>query len=334
MTYRRCKCPVWVFGSVDGKRVRKALDTSSWERGEEWLREHDPLEVPIKMTLPDAGERFLADMKSRSLSAETIKKYERLFESLKVKFGEVVVSQISADDLAKFREGWNAKPITARKMLERLRSFFNFCMERGWIKKNPAKSLKPPKDVQVAVKPYEKGELERIAWAIDLFPDKGIYGEQNKKRLRAFVAVLRWTGLRIRDVVQLRRSQVDGKFITLRTHKNQKPVKLLMHSEVKEALESNANFGDYFFWSGAGNPKSCVGDWQRSLRRLSVVAGVHIHAHRWRHTFATDLLSKGVPVSEVAAILGNSPAIVEKHYMQWIQGRQDAIDVAIKKTWA
>lgn len=31
------------------------------------------------------------------------------------------------------------------------------------------------------------------------------------------------------------------------------------------ALERTSSFGEYFFWSGAGNPKSCVGDWQRSL---------------------------------------------------------------------
>jgi integrase len=65
---------------------------------------------------------------------------------------------------------------------------------------------------------------------------------------------------------------------------------------------------------GAANPKSCVGDWQRTVRRLGIIAGVHIHAHRWRHYFATQLLSKGVPVSEVAAILGNSARTVEKHY--------------------
>jgi integrase len=53
---------------------------------------------------------------------------------------------------------------------------------------------------------------------------------------------------------------------------------------------------------------------QRTLRRLSMLSGVNIHAHRYRHTFATQLLSKGVPVSEVAAILGNSARIVEKHY--------------------
>lgn len=62
---------------------------------------------------------------------------------------------------------------------------------------------------------------------------------------------------------------------------------------------------------------------------LSEIAGVHIHAHRWRHTFATDLLSKGVPVSEVAAILGNSPPVAEKHRSQWIKSRQGALTEAV-----
>ncbi len=26
--------------------------------------------------------------------------------------------------------------------------------------------------------------------------------------------------------------------------------------------------GQYIFWTGESNPKSCVGDWQRSLRRV------------------------------------------------------------------
>jgi hypothetical protein len=39
-------------------------------------------------------------------------------------------------------------------------------------------------------------------------------------------------------------------------------------------------------------------------------------------------------LSEVAAILGNSVRIVEKHYSQWIQARQTALDLAVKGTWA
>jgi integrase len=182
-------------------------------------------------------------------------------------------------------------------------------------------------------KPYDQDELEKIRWTIPLFPAKGIYGVQNRERIAAFISVLRWTGLRIRDVIQLKRSAVADGIIAIRTHKNGNPVQLPVHPEMKEALE-NVRSGEYFFWSGSGNPKSCVGDWQRTLRRLGAIAGIHIHAHRWRHTFAASLLSKGVPVSEVAAILGNSPRIVEKHYSQWIKQRQDSLNAAVQLAWA
>jgi len=113
---------------------------------------------------------------------------------------------------------------------------------------------------------------------------------------------------------------------TIRISKNKKQVKLALHPSVAPLLDELKKPGDYYFWSGLGNAKSCVGDWQRPLRKLAELSGVHVHAHRWRHTFATDLLSKGVPVSEVAAILGNSVRIVEKHYAQWFESRQTALE--------
>ena len=134
-------------------------------------------------------------------------------------------------------------------------------------------------------------------------------------------------------MVQLKRSAIDEKYITVRTHKNGKPVQLRVHPEIRESLAKMKD-REYLFWSGEGNPKSCVGDWQRTFRRLGTLAGLHIHAHRWRHTFATTLLSRGVLVSDVAAILGNSPRIIEKHYSQWIQARQESINAAVKGTWA
>ena len=209
---------------------------------------------------------------------------------------------------------------------------FKFCVDRDWIAKNPAKPLRPPKETAIEKKPYDAEELDKIAWAIPLFPAKGIYGEENASRIGAFIATLRWTGLRIRDVVQLKRTALEGEMITVRTQKNGVKVQLPIHPDMKAGLQTMKN-SEYFFWSGSGKAKSCVGDWQRTLRRLAVIAGVHIHAHRWRHTFATTLLSKGVPVSEVAAILGNSARIVEKHYSQWIQARQMAVERAVKSAW-
>ena len=50
------------------------------------------------------------------------------------------------------------------------------------------------------------------------------------------------------------------------------------------------------------------------------------HSHRFRHTLATRLLEQGATFEQVADILGNSPAIVRKHYGKWSKGRQNNID--------
>jgi hypothetical protein len=47
-----------------------------------------------------------------------------------------------------------------------------------------------------------------------------------------------------------------------------------------------------------------------------------------------DLLEKGVPMEEVAALLGNSLRVCEKHYAKWSTGRQDRADALVMGTWA
>jgi len=331
--YLKCKCPLWAIGSLNGKFIRKSLDTQNVERGTFLIRE---MEVgKSRVSLSKAWDEFVASReKIKGSSPETIAKLKRLRKKMEECFGAIRLHTVSVSDLDGFVQSWEVSPITARKEIERLRSFFKFCLIRKWVDDNPALGVEMPEILDIEVKPFKAEEMEKIRWAIPLFSAKGIYGEANRERLAAFVAVLRWTGMRVRDVVQLKKSAFHGDYVVIRTHKNKKPVKLMLHSEVKEAIEKIKNGNEYLFWSGLGNAKSCVGDWQRSLRRLSDVAGVHIHAHRFRHTFATDLLSNGVPVSEVAAILGNSPRIVEKHYSQWIESRQRSLDLAVQKAWS
>ena len=42
---------------------------------------------------------------------------------------------------------------------------------------------------------------------------------------------------------------------------------------------------------------------------------------------------RGVPIEVVAAILGNSVKVVERHYSPWVQQRQDALEAAVKGNW-
>ena len=44
--------------------------------------------------------------------------------------------------------------------------------------------------------------------------------------------------------------------------------------------------------------------------------------HRFRHTFARILLEKGVPVADVAELIGDTEDIVRRYYAKWIKSRQ------------
>jgi integrase/recombinase XerD len=334
LTYRRCKCPVWVFGSKNGKRIRKSFDTASWETGEEILRGLDPDESPEKITLDKACERLIEDCKTRKLAKETIGKYELLARELNVFFKGVDIRKVGPDDLARFREGWNLSSISSRKKLERLRTVFRFAVERGWRRGNPAMSLKPPKTETVQKDPFSDAEMEKILWATEVYPNKGIYGVHSGKRIRAFILILRYSGLRIGDVVSLRKSHLVGNTLILRAGKTDGEVFVPVPKNVVEALADINLTGEYFFWSGSGLLKSAVADWQRSLSKVFKLAGVKGNAHKFRHTFAARLLESGVSTEMVAKLLAHRDIrITQRHYSKWTQGRQEIMAAEIEKAW-
>ncbi|HKO10870.1 MAG TPA: hypothetical protein VJV22_02800 [Acidobacteriaceae bacterium] len=70
----------------------------------------------------------------------------------------------------------------------------------------------------------------------------------------------------------------------------------------------------HFFWNGVSSEcsmKSVVERCPRSAFRKSGVA--RAHAHRFRHTLATELLGQGASFEDVADVLGNSPEIRAGH---------------------
>jgi integrase len=47
--------------------------------------------------------------------------------------------------------------------------------------------------------------------------------------------------------------------------------------------------------------------------------------HRFRHTFVRILLEKGVPVADVAVLIGDTEDVLRRHYSRWIKTRQDRL---------
>jgi len=198
------------------------------------------------------------------------------------------------------------------------------------------KSLHPPKVKQDPTLPFTAIEVNAIASACDRFPLKGIYGEGNRKRLRAMVFLLHYSGLRIRDAATLRRERVQNGKLLLYMQKTGVPVFVPLPPYVVVALDKTPNVHpSYFFWSGNGLPKTTVADWQRSLRKLFEIAEVKgAHPHRFRDTFAVELLLAGVPIDQVSILLGHSSVkITEKSYSPWVKARQEQLEAAVMKTW-
>lgn len=335
--YQKCACPIYIDWRVGSQRIKKSLKTRNWQRALATARrmEIDGFkDSGSSLPIEEATKKYITDAEARELRPPTIYKFKLLFRQMEAfakDQGLVFVSDFNLDRVRQFRASWLNRNFAAQKKLEALRAFFRFCHDAGWIDSNPAAKLKSGKTEAVQVTPFTPEEITKIFKACATYPNK-----LNRIRLRAMLLLMRFTGLRIRDVVTLSHDRIkDGK-LYLRTAKTGTTVFCPLPPVVLEALAAIPANGRYYFWTGASKPKSAVGDYQRALHKLFIAAGVpHGHPHNFRHSFATTLLSQGVPVETVAVLLGHrSSKITEKHYDHWIRGRQEKLEETVKNSWA
>jgi integrase/recombinase XerD len=343
--YRRCDCPIHVEGSLRGEYVRKALNLTSWEAASDlvaaWTASGEIGVVkPEAPSVKEAVTRFFEDAEARGLKPATISKYKVLLEKQLLPWcdgkGYTRLKQLGVDELTRFRATWQDGPLSMLKKQERLAAFFHFCRVRHWIRENPVLSIRLPEVTPSPTLPFTREEMKKILDACDRYSLKGIYGEENRKRMRAMVLLLRYSGLRIRDAVCLRREKLNGNGILLYTQKTGTPVYVPVPEALRTALRDLKPVNDeYFFWSGNGEPKSAVADWQRALRKLFALADVkNGHAHRFRDTFAVELLLAGVPLEDVSVLLGHSDVkITLKHYAPWVKERQVRLEERVRQAW-
>lgn len=328
-----CQCPIWIDGFLKGKRYRKSLETCDWEKAERKKAGLESFgEDKTSKKVANAVSDWDSSLVTQKLRESTLVKYRRLtkqFSGWSSEQGYLALGQINSEVLESFRA--SRKHISANtslKELQCLRSFFGYCVSRGWCAANPAKAIKPPKSRPNEVVPYTQEQITSVLAASELI-GKTSY---ERSRARALLLILRHTGLRISDALMLRKDQVRDGTVMLFTRKTGGHVLLPIPDELHEALNrlplpigADSDTG-YFFWNGHSNMKRLVNGAERLLhsvfRKSGVVDG---HAHRFRHTLATELLAHGASEQDVADILGISPAIVRKHYGKWSQARQNRV---------
>lgn len=334
--YRRCSCPIHVEGSLRGEKIRKALDMTSWEAAENLIAawnaagEIGVIRVDVP-TIAEAVEKFLADAASRQLKEPSLKKYRNLLNKKLLPFcagkGWTRLAQLNVEALREFRSSWTFSPVTHEKSLGFLKAFFRFCETAGWLKSNPTASLKPPRFKPVPTLPFSEEEIRKLLGACSTYNGNG-------NRLRAVILLLLYSGLRIGDAVALRRDRLNGSTLTLYTQKSGTHVRVPLPPKTIAALRKLPG-KQYFFWSGNGKLKSAIEDCRRSFAGLATQAKVdNAHFHRFRDCFAISLLEKGVPIEDVAVLLGHQSSVVtRRHYNAWIKSRQEHLEATVRKTW-
>ncbi len=336
---------------LDNFRVRKSLRTGVWSQADrkrwgiekQWDEDKsiskDP--DPKLVTVEQAWDELLRDLKARGRQDSTLYKYQLLFAQM-TNFARAnrlrFLAEFNVPTLRKFRESWPNQNFAAQKKLEHLRSFFRFAQASGWIADNPAAKLQSHKTRRPQVLPFTREEVARIWAACDAYgTHNGRAGREYARRLRGLALLLRYSGLRIGDVVSLERGKIAEGKLFLCTAKTGTEVYCPLPDFVLLALASMpSSSGKYFFWTGQGKLKSAVGDWQRSLKKLFRLAKVSDgHAHRFRHTFSVELLLAGVPIERVSILLGHSSVrITEKYYAAWVRERQEQLEADVRRSWS
>lgn len=340
--YRRCSCPIWVDGVFESTDIRRSLKVTTWDEAE---RELERLKLYLAhpegsqrgpVTLAQAWDEFQRDAESRQLREPTLAKYKYLradMERFAAQEGLRFVAEFRLEELRKWRASWPNRNLSALKKLEFVRCFLRFAHDAGWVLENAARKLKSPKITGRPTMPFTSEEMVAILKALDGY---GQEGSRNRRRMRALVLLLRHSGLRIGDAVTLSRERVNGDKLFLYTSKAGTPVYCPLPPFAIVALDAAIGEHErFYFWTGNGKPKSIISDWQEKLKRLFESAKLaNGHAHRFRDTFATELLLAGVPLERVSILLGHSSIrITERHYAPWVRSRQEQLERDVRSSW-
>jgi integrase/recombinase XerD len=338
--FRGCDCPKWLRYSGDvclcgrshkGRQHRFPSGVRSWTQAEERREEvqsrldsgaNTPLPATeTQKTISQAVETFLLAKEGEGLSKATMRKLRYqlpLFEKFMTARSRFFPSEITPTDVIEYRATWKWNSgVTRQKAQQNLRGFLRSCCKdnvKGLLDALRPIKLSKADNARLEPQPFTEQELKTLlAQVPKTFPEA-----EKAARVTALIHCQVATGLAIRDTVQLEREHIKDGWLRIKRQKTNKPVRQKLDVGLYEELIKVTNGNPkYVFWNGTSLPESATGLWQRYLKKLMEDAGVWIKgnlSHRFRDTAVDFWLSEGWTLTDVADALGDTVAVVEKHY--------------------
>ena len=359
---KRCLCPIYASGTLGGHFKRKNTEHTSWdeakavagtwEAADTWdtaaapiaapKPQPDPLaapNTPAGITIQEATESFVANRQNRGIEPPTLSKYNTFVKQLREYCdgrGYLRLAQLTVTDMDRFYASWKDGKRSKAKKLERLKGFIKFCVKRKWLTENIAEDLEAPEGSSIAADkmPFSDSELTRIYDACDALGDPTPLGPGHRdwsgEDVKDFIMLSVYTGLRISDVATFDISQrLKGNDVFLRMHKTKKELWTWIPDWLVARLRSRERtHGALIFRTPSCTSvsmRNMAEVWRIKLGKVFKLAGqfeTKPHPHRFRYTHVRMLLEHGVPIADVAELIGDTEAIVRKHYAKWVPERQ------------
>ena len=361
---RKCACQIHLSGTLDGKFSRKGTGTSDWaeahriaevyEQAASWTGQSKPKPIPgeppsapekTRITVEDACKVFVTNRDSAGVAPATMRKY-RTFTKQVTTYAEgrgyIMLDQFTPADIDLFWSGWKLGARAKGKRLHTLRAFFRFCVNRKWIPESPVSvDIKAPIGSSKAANkaPFTDDELQRIIKACDdvkvEWKNETGVGVWTGEDLKDLIWLMVYTGFRISDATFFNMNRLRGNQVFIRATKNGGDVFAYIPDFLRDRLQVRAeHFGERpFIIARSERLETVTNIWRRRLAKAFDVAGPFEERptpHRFRHSFARMLLEKGVPVADVADLLGDDEKTVRGHYARWVPERQARLTRILK----
>ena len=199
---------------------------------------------------------------------------------------------------------------TVNKNLSAVKSFYKYLQLRGLIDNNPTRYLRGPKREHTLPSFLTQAQVEEALETISTDPEDFL-----AVRNRLIIETIYQTGLRRAEVASLETQQVDLAAMSLRVvGKGRKerivPFGEALKEQMKDYLtlkERKVGQSRYFFVTLKCRPLSGADVYQVVHKALDAVPGLPRRgAHTLRHSFATEMLNAGAPITSIKELLGHS----------------------------
>ena len=218
-------------------------------------------------------------------------------------------------------EKTGVKVSTIATYARKLNIFFEWLVREKHIIENPIKKLPKYKPVYDDAKALRKGDIERIRTAIENHSRTLL----QKKRDGAMVSVLTFCGIRKGELLGLKVTDIslERRIITINgeTSKSKRtktlPMNIILAMDLEDYLQQRKDYKTPQLFVSLNEDKGLsLEGLKKWVDRLEELSGVKFHLHRFRHTFASNLATKGIGAIQLQKLLGHTDLRMTQVYVR------------------